>query len=101
MLVESIESKSKQIFPDAADFGAPTRKGDAVWNAAKQLVDWYGVEGTRIEQRYPTGTTVSQVIEYMPNEHESDEYIKVVVEYTTTRNHPSMDGYVTVYLQQQ
>jgi hypothetical protein len=63
--LELIQNNSFQIFPDACDFGAPTRKGDSIWNAAKQLVDWYGEEGTRTENRYSTGRSVEAHVELM------------------------------------
>jgi len=48
-IVEEIKSGSKRIFTDAADFGMPCRKGDRVWNMLGQLVDSYGIEGTRVQ----------------------------------------------------
>ena len=35
--IELIAKHSVQIFRDACDKGAPTKKGDNLWNAAKQL----------------------------------------------------------------
>lgn len=63
--VRTIRNSMKQVYPDAADFGAPVRKGDELWNWAKQAVDWYGVEGTRKVERYLTGVTVTADIELM------------------------------------
>jgi len=60
-----IEDRSVQIFQDAADYGAPTTKGDDIWNAAKQLCDWYGVPNTRQEHRYSTGISVEQQVQLM------------------------------------
>lgn len=39
--LDLIESRAQQVFKDAADYGAPVRKGDDLWNAIKQLHDWY------------------------------------------------------------
>jgi len=61
-ILGEIEDASVQIFGDAADFGAPTKRGDFLWGAAKQLIEWYGVEGTRKEERYSTGYSVSQIV---------------------------------------
>ena len=58
MCVETITNASIQIYPDACDFGAPTKQGDEIWNAAKQLVEMYGDEGTRTGEVYPTGKTI-------------------------------------------
>ena len=94
--LKHIKSNSKQIYPDACDFGAPTTKGDSTWNLTKQLVKWYGVEGTRKVEKYSTGTTVSQLVEFMPNEHSSPELKTVEVIYVTTRKDKGMDGYVEI-----
>ncbi len=89
-----IQTNSKQVFPDAADYGAPCKKGDDTWNWAKQLVDWYAVKGSRKVETYSTGTTVSAIIEYMPNEHNSPRYEKVRITYVTCRKNKTMDGYI-------
>jgi hypothetical protein len=68
-----IKDKSVQIFNDACDFGAPTKKGDAIWNAAKQLIEWYGVENSRREDRYSTGRSVTAKVELMDEWAVSDE----------------------------
>lgn len=59
--VELIENSSKRIFPDACDYGAPTKVGDSIWNSLKQLKEWYGVEDTRHKDEF--GCTV--VVELM------------------------------------
>jgi hypothetical protein len=56
---ELIERNSKKIFQDACDYGAPAKKGDAIYIAATQLATMYGDEITRRENRYPTGRSVS------------------------------------------
>lgn len=94
--VNLIRSKSRQVWNDSADFGVPVKKGDDVWNQAKLLVDWYGVKGTRNEHNYATGTTVSQKVSYMPNEHSSGRYVEVEVVFVTVRNNKHMDGIVYI-----
>lgn len=71
--IQLIESQSKQIFSDSCDFGAPTRRGDLIWNVAKQLVDQYGVKETRQENHYETGRSVDQRVELMDEWAVSDE----------------------------
>lgn len=56
--LELIQKRSKQIYDDACDFGALTRKGDELWNAAKQLIDWYG-DKNRKQEDYSTGATIT------------------------------------------
>jgi hypothetical protein len=95
MGLEHINKNSKFIYSDSCDFGAPTKKGDVTWNWVKQLVEMYGIEGTRHEQKYLTGTTVSHIIGFVSNEHERGEYHRAKLTYVTTRA-GDMDGYVYV-----
>jgi hypothetical protein len=46
--VESIQQLSFKIFPDSADFGAPTKQGDRLWNSVKTACEWYGIKSTRV-----------------------------------------------------
>lgn len=46
-IVESLLKQSKQIYPDACDFGVLVKKDDKNWNQLVQLIEWYGKEGTR------------------------------------------------------
>ena len=71
--IEEIKKRSVQIYSDACDYGAPTRKGDSIWNYAKQLMDCYGVEGTRKESRYSTGASVKQEVKLIDEWAVSDE----------------------------
>ena len=61
--VEAIKNASKRIYNDAADYGAPTKKGDKLWNLAKQLVADYGVEGKRHLDHYCTVTTQIELLD--------------------------------------
>jgi hypothetical protein len=64
--IDIIEKASVQIYNDACDFGAPCKKGDKIWNTAKQLVDWYKVENSR--KQYNIGNKpygVENVVELM------------------------------------
>jgi len=45
--VELIQKQSKQIWPDACDFGAPTKKDDDLWKWVKQASEWYGIKTCR------------------------------------------------------
>jgi hypothetical protein len=92
--INLIKKNTKRIYPDACDEGTPVRKGDEVWNWAKQLVEWYGVEGSRKVVKYSTGTTVSNRVRYMPNEHGSSVYKTVTLTYVTTRHDKDIDGYI-------
>lgn len=93
--VELINKASKQIYSDACDYGAPVKKGDSLWNWTKQLVEWYGVQGTRQVSEYGTGATVEHVVELM-DEWNTGRIDRFKVSYITTRGDRRHDGYVTV-----
>lgn len=76
-ILDEIQNRSKRIFADAADFGVPVKKDDRIWNDAKQLADWYGVEGTRKESRYSTGRSVEKKVELIDEWAVSDERMSV------------------------
>lgn len=101
-----IEAGSVQIFNDACDRGAPTKKGDKVWNAAKQLVEWYGEENTIERSRYSTGRSckaeVILIDEWAVSDKRktvSEATEKYVVEFVscTTGKCKGYDGYVNIY----
>lgn len=103
-IVESLEKQHRQIWSDAADCGVPVCKGDANWNAAKQLVEWYGVKGTRSEHVYGDGKlqgiTITQEVMLMDEWAVSDERktVKEATEiyritFTTT---PRIKGYEAI-----
>jgi len=73
MAIEAIERQSVQIYPDAADFGAPTKKGDKLWNYAGQVVSMFGDKETRKEERYSTGSSVSCRVELLDEGAYMDE----------------------------
>ena len=95
--IQLIQSQSKQIYSDACDHGAPTREGDSLWMWVKQLIDWYGVKGTRQQTNYSTGTTVTQEVELMEesiwNNRRTERFR---VTYVTTRGNKQHDGYFQV-----
>lgn len=94
-LIEFIEKKSKQIYDDAADYGAPVVKDDSVWNAMKQLSDWYGEKSTKKVDNYSTGTTASIEI-HLLDEWNTKKPVNYKMTYVTTRDHKEYDGYVYV-----
>ena len=106
--VELIQKQSKQIWPDACDFGAPTKEGDEVWNWAKQLTEWYGIKKTRTFHSFSHGTKqVSMIVSLMNewkysddmdngkrvNEDDYTEYFRVT--YYKTKNE-QFDGFFEV-----
>jgi hypothetical protein len=93
-----IKQNSRQIYPDAADFGMLVKKGDQNWNWTKQLCDWYGVKETRVFEKYATGHTLSQVVSLM-NEHGDHKEVKYCITYVSVdgkRETKGFDGYVYV-----
>lgn len=93
--IQEISSKQKQIYPDAADFGAPTKKGDSVWETMKDLTDWYGNKETKKVDVYATGTTVTIHVELL-DEWDSGAPVNFELVYVTTRRDKNQDGYVYV-----
>lgn len=72
--LKTIQARSRQIWPDACDFGALTTKGDAIWKLAEQLMSWYGEKETRNEDQYATGATVTQEFSLMDEWNTGDTY---------------------------
>lgn len=93
--IKLIEQNSKRIYPDACDFGAPIKVGDEIWNWAKQLCSWYGVEGTKKVDAYSTGTTVTQTVE-LGTETRPFKVTRYSVTYVTTRGDKNQDGYIYI-----
>jgi len=104
--VEEIQKASKQIYPDAADYGAPVKKGDNLWNLANQLVEWYPAPN-KIRERYDygTGTTVITWAELMDEWAVSDNRKSVKeamdlykITYVQVKNNrlPGYDGYIYI-----
>ena len=103
-IVNEIIANSSRIFPDAADYGMLISNSSQMWKNLKQLIEWYGVKGTRSENRYSTGSSVSHRIELVDEwavsdgrktEFQATEYY--VVEYITTKHKPGYDGFVYIY----
>jgi len=63
--IAEIQQNERQVYKDASDFGAVTKKDDAIWNLAKNLVKDYGLNGTRKESRYSTGRSVTTHVQLM------------------------------------
>jgi len=95
--VRMIKKASRQVWPDSADYGVPVKKGDALWNMTKQLVNWYGVENTRVQENYLGGKSVSQEIELM-DEWNTGDIHRYTVCFVTVSNHKDMDGIVYLKL---
>lgn len=103
--VEQITKASVRIFPDAADYGAPTKQGDKIWQVAKQLVEWYGEKDTREENRYSTGRSVTSKVTLIDEWAVSDgrksmeqATITLTVSFVscTTGKCEGYDGYVSI-----
>ena len=101
-IVESLQKQSKQIYPDACDFGVLVKKGDANWNMAKQLIEWYGVKETRKVEVYSTGKSVDCDVELLDEwavsdkrKTEKEALDKFRISYTTCKvKGVDCDGYI-------
>jgi hypothetical protein len=106
-VLSQIDAASKRIFQDAADFGAPTMKGDALWVGVGQLVHTYKTGGSKtLDERLVGGTKRIKVNIRLVDEWaaaddrksipEATEYYKV--EYTMCGKGACQgyDGYITI-----
>lgn len=103
--VELIKSHSRRIFNDACDWGAPTKSGDKIWNAANQLCKEYGVKGSRVVNKYLSGRSVKRQVILIDEWAVSDE-IKTIKQATekyevtfvscTKGACNGYDGYITI-----
>ena len=94
--VNAIERASKQIYPDACDYGAPTTKGDSLWKYAKQLFDWYGIKSTRQQENYETGKSVEAYVHLIDEWQTGDDIFYRVFYVTATRIPGGGDGIISV-----
>lgn len=92
-IIKEIEKRSVQIYSDAADFGAPVRKGDELWNMIKQLADWYGDPETRVLTKYELSIAIR-----LMDEHGSGSVDVFELTYceATKGRCKGYDGYVSV-----
>ena len=106
-IVRKLEKEVRQIWPDAADYGVLVKVGDENWNAVKQLVERYGVKGTKELNVYSGGSfqckTVTQNVMLMDEWAVSDEKKSVKeateiyrVSYNTVKNMKGYDGLITI-----
>jgi len=92
--IDIIEKASVQIYNDACDFGAPCKKGDKIWNTAKQLVDWYEIG---LRKQYNIGNKpygVENVVELMDEWAVSDrrKTVEEATEYYKVSYHKMSKG---------
>jgi hypothetical protein len=105
LAVEVIKNSSTRIWNDACDFGAPCKEGDKIWNAAKQLVEWYQIDGTRKQWGIGANKGVSVDVELMDEWAVSDgrksvknatERYRVTFNKAKTGRCNGFDGFVSV-----
>lgn len=94
-IIKKIISTSIQIYPDAADFGSPTNNTDEIARDVKQLIEWYGIKGTRVENKYHTGTTVTHDV-LLIDEWVTKREERFRVTYVSTRANGETKGYFYV-----
>jgi hypothetical protein len=95
-LVRQIQGRSKQVFPDAFDFGVPIKSLDEpILKDVKSLaIDYYGL---KVETKvYRTGAT--QTIQFNGDWASVIEagFEKATIIYTTVRNNKDMIGILSV-----
>lgn len=97
-MIEKMMKGSRHIYPDSCDWGIPTHKGDKMWVMVKQLIEMYGVDGTRYSVKYATGTTVTQDIELGDEWSEGHGHFteRYRVVYVSVYGDKGMDGYFSL-----
>jgi len=85
-IVDQIHKRSKQIYPDACDYGALTQIGDELWKMVKQLIEWYGLPETRSQVDYGSNN------EY----HTLEVIVELMDEWNTGRIEPFLITYTTI-----
>ena len=99
--ISEIQKSSVQIFSDSCDFGAPCKKGDRIWNLAKQLVDWYKLDGTRKEWSMGVTNDVKLIDEWAVSDerktlNQATEIYRVSYNKTTSGRCKGFDGYISI-----
>lgn len=97
--IEILENNSGKIHKDAADYGAPCKKGDEIWNAGAQLAEWYGEESTKVYSTNSVTITIEGIDEWAVSDgrktvKEATE--KYQLSYVITKKLPGFDGFFTL-----
>ena len=97
-IVDQIMKAQVQIFPDACDFGAPTKRGDKLWNYAKQLANDYGTDVTKVN-RYGTGRSAMKRISLRREHQPGMPYDVFVMDFVSCEKGKckGFDGYLHIY----
>lgn len=82
-IAEELTKASRQIYPDAADYGVPVKPGSRLWNMAKQLADFYGKKETRTVERYLTGHSAEIEISLLDEWSGKGTEFRFILSYTT------------------
>ena len=95
--LNELSTGAKQIWPDSADYGTPTKKGDRMWKAAQAAARYFDPQTDKREViNYHTGTTVKLNITVY-NEWDGSMAKEVwSLEYVTVRGRQDMDGFFTM-----
>ena len=101
-----IQKASKRLYSDSCDFGAPCKKGDRIWNLAKQLSNSYGKKETRKVNSYSTGQYVTIEVTLIDEWAVTDErktlkeatekYSLSFVTLPKSREYQNYDGFVSI-----
>jgi hypothetical protein len=92
--IRDVQTSSRRIYPDAADFGAPVKdKHDRLFSLLRQMKEQY--DGKVEEHKYATGATQKLTVRGCDEWGDRGEF-DVTFTYVTTRGRKDMIGYVYV-----
>lgn len=99
--IRKITSQSVQIYSDACDYGAPVKVGDILWNDLIQLVEFYGVEGTKTKDKLGCSVKVFLMDEWAVSDErktvkEAEEFFMVSYNKCDSGACKDFDGYITI-----
>ena len=92
-----IQAASKMIWNEAADWGVRVKKDDHNWKLMQEIARYFDPETDKREEfRYATGTTVNIYITVFNEWNGSMDEEVWRMTYTSVRNNPNLDGFVTI-----
>jgi hypothetical protein len=103
-IIEALLKQHKQVWQDSADYGILIKHSDKNWNMVKQLVDTYGIKGSRVHHGE---RGVSQKVKLIDEWAVSDarktlkEATEVFqIDYWVVNGIKNVDGLLTVHKEQ-
>jgi len=94
--IRKIREASRQIYPDACDYGAPVKVGDSLWHTAKQLAEFYGIEDSRRDNVIQVSIMIEILDEWNYEAGGAVTRILYKLTFVKTPRDKGMDGYLEI-----